>query len=470
MAGARLSRFIFLLAMVAMLLVSGVANAAHRAMLFNQFAYDKVLEMWPDFVVSTNNQARGADDPGSRGLIMTSPLREHFGQLLREQPTPAQFGVGFKKLVEEHYAPSGISTFATRLNTAEQITAYYYILREDGRLPVRLAYSNDLARQAISSVASAGLYEYSGVLWNTIEKNPWLWLHGMSSEGEWDAPNRGCMGDDLPAKPGVDAREVKEIIEICPSFDEPAVQSLMRGVRAGWRFAGVHAVGSHAIRIFVQKLEGFMQDNPKVLTMDYVRKSRHGFAHGTLTGAVPDVVESMVKYNLYLPINVRRSLAIEPQNIMQNYGEPGWKFLAPIKTLIDAGVNVVGEGLIGTATPETYFDIWDVHVNREISEGSDENRMPTEKYGDGIVYQPEEGVDRVVALKLFTRRSAEFLYAESKVGTLEVGKYADFIVTDKPYLSGPDTEIRDNKVVMTVTADDIRYQDPNYDPVMRVGN
>jgi predicted amidohydrolase YtcJ len=72
----------------------------------------------------------------------------------------------------------------------------------------------------------------------------------------------------------------------------------------------------------------------------------------------------------------------------------------------------------------------------------------------------------VVALKLFTRRSAEFLYAESKVGTLEVGKYADFIVTDKPYLSGPDTEIRDNKVVLTITADDIRYQDPDYQPVV----
>ncbi|NNE37255.1 MAG: hypothetical protein HKN08_03035, partial [Gammaproteobacteria bacterium] len=336
MAGVRLTQINIYILMFAMLLVSGGASAAHRAMLFNQNAYDRVLEMWPDFVETTNNQARGADDPGSRGLILTSPLREHFGQLLREQPTPEQYGDGFIKLVEEHYAPSGISTFATRLNTAEQITAYYYLLRRDGRLPTRLAYSNDLARQAISSVASAGLYEYSGVLWNTIEKNPWLWLHGMSSEGEWDAPNRGCMGDDLPVKPGVDEREVKEIIEICPSFDEAAVQSLMRGVRSGWRFAGVHAVGSHAIRIFVQKLEEFMAANPKMLTLDYVRDSRHGFAHGTLTGAVPDVVESMVKYNLYLPINVRRSLAIEPQNIMQNYGEPGWKFLAPIKTLIDA--------------------------------------------------------------------------------------------------------------------------------------
>ena len=123
--------------------------------------------------------------------------------------------------------------------------------------------------------------------------------------------------------------------------------------------------------------------------------------------------------------------------------------------------------MIGNATPETYFDIFDVHVNREISPGVNENRMPTEKYGDGIVYVPEEGVDRVVALKLFTYRSAEFLYAESRVGSLEVGKYADFIVTDRPYLSGPDTEIRDNKVVMTVTAGETKYQDPQYQPQVR---
>jgi predicted amidohydrolase YtcJ len=108
-----------------------------------------------------------------------------------------------------------------------------------------------------------------------------------------------------------------------------------------------------------------------------------------------------------------------------------------------------------------------VHVNREISPGEDENRMPTEKYGDGIVYVPEEGVDRVVALKLFTYRSAEFLFADSKVGSLEVGKYADFIVTDKPYLSGADTQIRDNKVVMTVTAGENTYQDSEYKPVVR---
>ena len=80
------------------------------------------------------------------------------------------------------------------------------------------------------------------------------------------------------------------------------------------------------------------------------------------------------------------------------------------------------------------------------------------------MYVADEGVDRVVALKMFTYRSAEFLYAESKVGSLEPGKYADFVVVENDYLSGPDSEIKNNKVIMTVQADETVYQDDAYKP------
>ena len=452
-----------LFAILALFVLASTADASHRVMLFNEKAMEKILEMWPDFVMSVNNQARGVDDPGGRGIILQSPLRAHLNQLLREQPTPVQFGFGFTKLANEYYLPAGMTTFGSRLNTSEQVTAYQYMLRRDGRLPIRFAYSFDLARQPIATVSAAALYETIGTLWQTIEANPWHWMHGMSSEGDWDAPNRGCQGEDLPVKPGVDEHKVKGILEICPDFNSATVQALMRGLRSGWRFAGVHGVGSKALRIFVEKLEEQMERNPGVLTPEYVQTMRNGFAHGTLTGALPEVVAGLVKYNLYLPINVRRALAIEPTNIMAHYGEPGWAFLAPVKTLLDAGVKVVGEAEIGRPNPETYFDLFDVYVNREIG---DDGRAPA-KAGEGTVYIAEEGVDRVVALKLFTFRSAEFLYAESKVGSLEPGKYADFVVIDKDYLTGPDTEVKDNKVIMTVLAGEVAYQDSDYEPEVR---
>ncbi|MGK0298600.1 MAG: hypothetical protein ACI9XC_002222 [Gammaproteobacteria bacterium] len=441
-------------------------QASHRALLFNDVATNKILEMFPDFVEAVNNESRGIEDPGGRSLIITG-MRTHLNNLLREQPSPAQFAEGFKILVDTYYSPSGMTTFGSRLDNANQITGFSHLMREENRLPIRFAWSGETSKQPMTAAAAAGLYATIGVQWQGINSNPWLWQRGISSEGGWDAPNRGCLGDDLPAKPGVNAVQVKQVLEICPDFTSPIVQSLIRGLQAGWRFVGVHGVGSHGFRIFIQKLEEAMEKNPGVLTLDYVRNSRHGFAHGTLTGAVPDVVAGLVKYNVHVPINLRRALAIEPDNIRQNYGEPGWKFLGPVKTLLDMGVKVVGEAEIGFPTPETYFDIMDVYVNREIERGLETDRTAPEKFGEGEIFSPEEGIDRVVAMKLFTYRSAEFHYAEEKIGSLEIGKYADFAIIDKDYLSGSDTEVRDNKVLMTVLAGETRYKDTRYNPVVR---
>ena len=441
------------------------AQESQGVILFNERAMNKIMEMWPDFVEQVNSQPRRMEDPGQRGIIVPTPLRDHLEQLLREQPTPAQYGEGFKILAEDYYLPAGITTFGSRLNTNQQVTAYNYLLRKEGRLPVRFAFSYDLARQAIPRQAAMGMYENMGVMWQTIEANPWFWLHGMSSEGDWDSPVRPCMGDDIDVKPGTDRQLIKFELENCPDFESPTVQALMRGLSAGWRWAGVHAIGSHALRLFIQKLEESMQRNPGVLSLEYVRNSRHGFAHGMMVGYEPDVIEDLKKYNLYVPLNVRRGLDISPALIDERYGEPGYAFLLPVRTLIEKGVNVVGEAEIFLPDTGTYFDILDTYVNREIAG----NGWPPEAGQAGRVYVPEESIGRVTALKLFTQKSSEFLHADSKVGTLEEGKFADFIIVDKDYLSGPDREIRDNKVVMTVLAGKVEYKDQAYRVTRTVG-
>jgi hypothetical protein len=455
------------LVLLGVLMLSLSAEASHRALLFNDMATEKILDMWPDFVESINNESRGVEQMGERSLIIQTGLRSHINNLLREQPSPPQFAEGFKVLADEFYSVSGMTTFGSRLDTADVVSGFQHLLREDNRLPVRFSWSAETHTQPIPAAAAAGLYSTIGVQWQGINSNPWLWLRGISSEGGWDAPNRGCQGDDLPAKPGVDPVQVKQVLEICPDFTSPNVEALIRALNAGWRFVAVHGVGSHGFRIFTQKLEEAMERNPGVLNLDYVRNSRHGFAHGTMTGAVPDVMEKVKYYNIYIPINLRRALAVEPDNIRQNYGEPGWAFLGPVKTLLDMGVKVVGEGETGHPDQTTYFKHMDVFVNREIEKGIDAGRTVPEKYGEGEVYVPEEGVDRVVAMKLFTYRSADFLYAEEKIGSLEVGKFADFAVIDKDFLSGPDTEIRDNKVLMTILAGETRFKDASYNPVER---
>jgi len=440
-------------------LILGWTQASNGVILFNQRAMEELMEMWPDFVEQVDNQPRGIENPGDRSILVPTPLRAHFQQLLREQPSPVQYGEGFKVLARDYYLTSGMTTFGSRLNTNQQVTAYNLLLRNEGKLPVRFAYSFDLARQAIPREASLGMYENIGAMWQTIEANPWLWLHGMSSEGDWDSPTQPCLGDDLAPAPHADFQKVKMILENCPDFESPTVIALMRGLRSGWRWAGIHAIGSHGLRLFVQKLEEQMLRNPGLLTLEYVRNARHGFAHGNMVGTEPDIIENLKKYNLFVPVNVRRSLDISPKLILQRYGEPGMKFLAPVRSLIEQGVDVVGEAEIYEPSPGTYFAILDTYVNREVAEDG----WPPDEAGEtGTVYGAQEGVDRVTALKLMTQQSSKFLLADTKVGSIEVGKYADLMVIDKDFLSGEDREIRNNKVIMTILGGEKAYQSPDF--------
>ena len=52
---------------------------------------------------------------------------------------------------------------------------------------------------------------------------------------------------------------------------------------------------------------------------------------------------------------------------------------------------------------------------------------------NGRVYNPEERVDRVQALKMATIWAAEYVLREDVLGSLEPGKWADFLVLDKPF-------------------------------------
>ena len=80
-------------------------------------------------------------------------------------------------------------------------------------------------------------------------------------------------------------------------------------------------------------------------------------------------------------------------------------------------------------------------VNRRIiQQGTDE----------WVELVPEEGIDRVTALKMATTWASEYMLAEDTVGTLEPGKYADFAVLEEDFFTIPVEGILDGiPVVMT---------------------
>lgn len=74
----------------------------------------------------------------------------------------------------------------------------------------------------------------------------------------------------------------------------------------------------------------------------------------------------------------------------------------------------------------------------------------TRKTESGRDLNPGEALTREQAIRLYTINNAYLTHAEKEKGSLEAGKLADLIVTDRDVMACPAGEIRDTKVVLTV--------------------
>ncbi|MCH8095516.1 MAG: amidohydrolase family protein [Proteobacteria bacterium] len=419
-------------------IIAADTPASHRINLLNSYGYQRTKALWPDIDGSLTKDARSMKDAAKRGLMKSSPLRHEFMEVWKSKPTPAQFAEGVKSTAFDIIWKLGVTQISTRLDEPFEVAGFYNLWREEKRLPYRLGWHYEQhAMPAIGPAVSRSLYTTIGNQSVGADYNPWTWLLGVGSEGDGDSVTRACLGPDLPALPGKE-KYVKEELERCPPWVRgdkknmgPLGESMLKALDTGWRMVGLHGIGSHMIRLFVHRLEDAMKKNPD-LTLERVRAARHGFSHGTMMGKVPEVMAMARKYNLYLPVDVARSIRDETEAIDAFYGPEGYEFQAPIASMIDAGVKVLAD--------DASFEDVGVFVTR--------NNPDT-----GKTMQPKERVDRVTSYKLHTIVPAEFNFSETLTGSLEVGKFADFIVIDRDFLDTkavPDDKIGDIKVLMTV--------------------
>ncbi len=425
------------------------ALANHRIILMNSVAYDNSELRWPGIDGALTKDNRGMENAADRGLIKSSPLRGHYEKIWKAMPTPGQIAEGIVATAFSDIWEGGITQISTRLDTAEQTAAYYQLLRRDGRVPYRIGWHMEQHRlPTIGAETSAVLYASLGDQSMGADYNPWVWLLGVGSEGDGDAVTRPCLADLLPALPGKEDY-VKNDIEVCPAWVQgdranagPLGLGMLNALNSGWRMVGLHGVGGQMVIYFGERVEDAMENNPD-LTLDYVRAQRHGFSHGTMLGKSPELIETALKYNLYLPVDVYRSFTDETAAIEEFYGPEGYEFQAPIKSLVDAGVHVMSD-----------YSTW-----QDLGTMVHRRHPATEE-----VMEPEERVDRVTAFKLSTIVPAEFNFSEKQTGSLEVGKFADFQIVDQDFLDPnavPDQEIDNIDVLMTVVGDEVMWTAEN---------
>lgn len=391
--------------------------------IFNSVAIKEFKKIFPDWEESTDKENRmgaGKDGQGAvpeaQGLAFEYWWRDESVDKLAESMRLQ--GLDLQK--------EGITTVATRILFPKVVAAYHQLNREN-KMPHRLAYFVEAQRGNFFSLKTTReFYKGMGAPWTTHEAgNPMLWLNGMCHE-VWDSTqNEICLGPDAPAAPEIKQRER------CPLPGTKPWESVKAGIVSGWRPVGVHATTTHGARLYIQMLEEAMKEAN--YSVDYMKSLRTTVEHNMLMGNLPDVMAGIKKYGIMVNVNMSY-LEDVPENI-KDYGERIRPFAMPVKTWMKEGVRVTFEA--------QGLDFW-TPIYSLIT-----RHMPR-KGEEDVVLLPEEGIDRVSALKMATTWASEYMMAENTIGTLEPGKYADFAVLEKDFFTIPVEEIR-NKIPVSMT-------------------
>ncbi len=409
--------------------------------IFNSTAVEMMKEVFSDWEESTDLENRpGAGRDGYAAVPEIGGLT--FEYWWKDEPDyTAKLAETLRKFGEDQIK-RGVTTVGTRI-VYPSVVAAYNLLNREGTMPHRLAYYIESQRGNFWNLKSIReFYKGYGAPWTTHSAGgEMLWLNGMCNE-IWDSvAGEVCLGPDMPDAPP----ETKER-ERCPSPGTKPWESYKEAIIHGWRPAQAHGTSSHGARLYIQMLEQAMEEGN--FSVEYMRSLRTTLEHNILMGAQPDVIAGIKKFGIIINVNMGM-LGGVPGNI-NTYGEELRKFAMPVKTWIDEGIRVTFEGG-GNWRP--------IHtlITREVEVGDFGVRRPEGEPPEYVTLLPEQGVDRVTALKMTTTWAAEYVMAEDTLGSLEQGKYADFVVLDKDFFTIPVDDIPDLKVVVTGLNGEIVY-------------
>jgi len=326
----------------------------------------------------------------------------------------------------ELWASQGITAFGSSPYAANNLRAIS-LLDQKGEMPARFGWG------------------YGGGAGDDETMRYVASLLGNGTEHLWNIGARGSAGGTCTtfnARPEVKA---KERCTFEPgSAGRARVEAI---VRAGGRIATMHSGGDKDIDYFMDAIVKASKDAG--MTIDQIRAKRHAFDHSS--GAPREdqlptmknlgIMPSMISTDLW-----EKRADYDMVYAVQNYGVEYANRVIPRKSVTAAGIPNGFE--IDRALPHKEFLL--------IWEG-----MTRYNPWDKKVYGASEATDRFTQLKALTRWGAYYMLRENLMGTLEAGKFADFIVLDRDFLTIPDDDIPNTKVLMTVVGGDIVHLMPD---------
>ena len=390
---------------------------AHPAWLLNTAARDDFLRMY-EIAPTDENEALSLTIATTfgRGLVVDRYFSNHPDKLAD---------------VTEDYlsyqAPAGITTFSSHIVGLQFMPAYIKLVQEE-RMPVRFAFAHRNCQQVNPDIAGCFLRmgDWAGL------GDKYFWNIGMTLGG---------IDSGFPAvctSIGMDPR-VKQQEECLLQPGNPYWRAIYTALENRYRYVVNHAIGDRAMDYVMQIMTELIEKDPNI-TLDVMRSLRVTADHCNFYPR-PDQIPRMAQLGMILSCDTAINRSTPWLDI---YGKDKANWIAPIRSLVKEGVMVTTESGVNLVSGEgpTLNAAWMPFITR--------------KNARGEVIAPEEAVDRVTVMKMATVWASYFVLKEEELGTLEPGKFADFVVFNKDYFTVPLEELPSVYPVITVLGGKIR--------------
>ena len=226
--------------------------------------------------------------------------------------------------------------------------------------------------------------------------------------------------DDYHGITQLSPERLKQLVSICNRY--------------GWR-VGVHVVGDLGVDQVLDAFEAADKEKS-------IRDRRFIMIHASLIH--PEQMERA--HRLGVRVDFQNVFMWDKAATVARFlGKATADRAVPTKTLIDKmGMDSLGAGTDFPVNPINPF------LNMYI--------MVTRKDPSGTVYGASEAISREQALRLYTSSASRYMFDETRKGTLEAGKLADFAVLSADPMTVPEEQIKDIKADMTFVGGKMVFQ------------